>query len=52
MAHVMANGGTVTEIEDAGIVASVDRAAALTGFRPVRATVEVEGACASCAADG
>jgi len=44
--------GTVTEMEDAGIVASVDRAAALTGFRPARATVEVEGACASCAADG
>ncbi|MGH7210638.1 MAG: Fur family transcriptional regulator, partial [Acetobacteraceae bacterium] len=44
--------GTVTEMEDAGIAASVDRAAALTGFRPARATVEVEGACASCAADG
>jgi Fur family zinc uptake transcriptional regulator len=42
--------GIVTEIEDQGIAASVARAAAQTGFSPVRATVEVEGTCAACTA--
>jgi len=42
--------GTVAEMEDDGIAASVERAAQSTGFRPARATVEVEGTCAACAA--
>ncbi len=42
--------GAVTEMEDQGIAASVARAAAQSGFRPVRATVEVQGTCAVCAA--
>jgi Fur family transcriptional regulator, zinc uptake regulator len=42
--------GSVTEMEDAGIAEAVERAAARTGFRPARATVEVEGTCAACAA--
>lgn len=40
--------GVVTEVEDAGIAASVDKVAASTGFRPARVTVEVEGTCAAC----
>lgn len=43
------NCGTVTEMDDAGITASVERAAGLNGFRPAHATVEVEGICAACA---
>jgi len=43
--------GTVTEMEDSGIAASVARAAELTGFRPAHATVEVEGVCAACVAE-
>ncbi|MEO9189937.1 MAG: Fur family transcriptional regulator [Acetobacteraceae bacterium] len=43
------NCGIVTEIEDTGIAASVDKVAASTGFRPARVTVEVEGTCAACA---
>jgi Fur family transcriptional regulator, zinc uptake regulator len=42
--------GTVAELEDDGIAAAVAAAAAGTGFRPARATVEVEGLCAACAA--
>ncbi len=44
--------GTVTEMEDAGIAASVERAAGLTGFRPAHAIVEVEGTCAACVTTG
>ncbi len=43
--------GAVTEMEDAGISASVSKAAELSGFRPAHATVEVEGICAACAGD-
>ncbi len=43
--------GTVTEMEDSGIAASVARAAAQSGFRPAHATVEVEGICAACVAE-
>jgi Fur family zinc uptake transcriptional regulator len=42
--------GAVAEMEDAGITASVQRAAELSGFRPAHATVEVEGTCAACVA--
>jgi len=40
--------GSVAEMEDAGITASVERAAESSGFRPAHATVEVEGTCAAC----
>lgn len=40
--------GTVAEMEDAEIAASVRHAAARTGFVPAHATVEVEGTCANC----
>ncbi len=43
--------GTVTEMEDSGIAASVARAAEQSGFRPAHATVEVEGVCAACVAN-
>ncbi len=43
--------GGVTEMEDAGIAASLARAAEQTGFRPAHATVEVEGVCAACVAE-
>ena len=42
--------GSATEMEDSGIAEAVERAAARTRFRPARATVEVEGTCAACAA--
>jgi Fur family zinc uptake transcriptional regulator len=42
--------GAVAEMEDSGIADAVERAAERTGFRPARATVEVEGTCAACAA--
>jgi Fur family zinc uptake transcriptional regulator len=42
--------GTVTEMEDAEISASLVRAAGRTGFRPAHAMVEVEGTCAACVA--
>ena len=42
--------GTVAEMEDAGIVKAVSRAAGQTGFRPLHATVEVEGMCGTCVA--
>jgi Fur family transcriptional regulator, zinc uptake regulator len=44
--------GSVVELEDAGIADAVGRAAERTGFRPARATVEVEGTCAACAGGG
>ncbi len=40
--------GTVAEIEDAGIAASVGDAAARARFVPAHATVEVEGTCVNC----
>lgn len=42
--------GTVAELEDPSIAEAIDRAAGATGFRPDRATIEVEGSCAACAA--
>ena len=42
--------GTVAELEDHSIAEAIDRAAEATGFRPDRATIEVEGSCAACAA--
>jgi Fur family zinc uptake transcriptional regulator len=44
--------GSVAEMEDFGISGAVENAAERTGFRPLRATVEVEGTCAACAAMG
>ncbi len=44
--------GSVAEMEDTGIAGAVESAAERTGFRPARATVEVEGTCAGCAATG
>ncbi len=43
--------GAVAEMEDAGIAAAVACAAKTTGFRPVHATVEVEGTCSRCCAE-
>jgi Fur family zinc uptake transcriptional regulator len=40
--------GGVTELEEPSISRAVDAAAARSGFRPTRATVEVEGTCARC----
>ena len=42
--------GAVAELEDPSIAEAIGRAADATGFRPDRATIEVEGACAACAA--
>jgi len=42
--------GTVTELEEFSITRAVEAAASRTGFRVARATVEVEGTCARCAA--
>ncbi len=39
----------VTELDDHDVLHSIEKAAARSGFRPVRATVEVEGICAACA---
>lgn len=44
--------GTVAELEDSSIAEAINRAAGQTGFRPDRATIEVEGSCAACAAAG
>jgi Fur family zinc uptake transcriptional regulator len=44
--------GEVSELEDAGIAEAMARAAARSGFRPARATVEIEGLCAACAGGG
>ena len=42
--------GTVTELEEFSITRAVEAAATRTGFQVARATVEVEGTCARCAA--
>jgi Fur family transcriptional regulator, zinc uptake regulator len=39
------------EMGDSRIRVAIDQAAAVRGFRPAAATVEVEGLCADCAAD-
>lgn len=44
------NCGTVAEIEDAGISAALQKAAAKLGFQPGGSIVEVKGLCATCAA--
>ena len=44
--------GMVAELEDPSIAEAIKRAAGETGFRPDRATIEVEGSCAACAAAG
>lgn len=41
--------GKVAETEDDGIAAAIARAADGAGFRPSRATVEIEGICRACA---
>lgn len=41
---------SATELEDAGIVASLDAAARALGFAPQAQTLEVHGLCAKCAA--
>ncbi|NOG69399.1 Fur family transcriptional regulator [Roseicella sp. DB1501] len=43
--------GATAEISDAGVALALARAARQAGFAPRRATVEVEGLCARCAAD-
>ena len=42
--------GTVAELEDPSIAEAISHAAGRTGFRPVHATIEVEGLCGACAA--
>ncbi len=42
--------GRTSEIADHGVAHALEKAAARLGFRPARATVEVEGLCAVCAA--
>jgi len=44
--------GATTEISDPAIALALRRAAERSGFAPARATVEVEGRCAACAAQG
>lgn len=39
----------VTELDDHAVAHAIARAAGAAGFRPARATVEVEGTCARCA---
>lgn len=41
--------GAVAELEDAPIAEAISVAAGRSGFRPDRATIEVEGVCAACA---
>jgi Fur family zinc uptake transcriptional regulator len=48
---ICASCGAVTELEEPSITRAVDAAAARAGFRPARATVEVEGTCARCATE-
>jgi len=43
--------GTVMEIEDHGISAALANAAAVQGFQPVQAIVELDGICAACSKD-
>lgn len=42
--------GEVTELEEPQVSRALDAAASRAGFRPTRATVEIEGTCARCAA--
>lgn len=42
--------GATAEISDPGVALALARAARAAGFEPARATVEVEGTCARCAA--
>ena len=42
--------GQATEIEDEAVASAIAQAAASCGFQPLRATVEVDGVCAACAA--
>jgi Fur family zinc uptake transcriptional regulator len=42
--------GSVTELEEFSITRAVEAAASRSGFHVTRATVEVEGTCARCAA--
>lgn len=44
--------GDTREVADAAVDRAIAAAAAREGFRPARATVEVEGTCARCAAGG
>lgn len=44
--------GTVTELEDDGIGAALERVAGRHGFQVRRRTIELEGLCAACAAPG
>ncbi len=39
---------SVTELEDHLVLHAVEKAAARVGFKPTRATIEVEGVCATC----
>ncbi len=40
--------GTVAELEDHSIEEAISRAAGRSGFKPTRATIEVEGVCQAC----
>ncbi|WP_376100402.1 Fur family transcriptional regulator [Roseomonas sp. CCTCC AB2023176] len=42
--------GRTTELSDSSVARAVAEAARAAGFRPARATVEVEGTCSACAA--
>jgi Fur family zinc uptake transcriptional regulator len=42
--------GVVTELEEPQVSRALEAAASRAGFRPTRATVEIEGTCARCAA--
>lgn len=42
--------GSVTELEEPAITHALEEAARRAGFRPARATVEIEGTCRSCQA--
>lgn len=44
--------GDVTELENAGIVQSLDHAAAASGFEPSQDVVEMKGHCAQCTGAG
>jgi Fur family zinc uptake transcriptional regulator len=47
---ICASCGTVTELEEPRIARALEAAASRAGFRPSRATVEIEGTCAHCLA--
>jgi len=46
---VCRNCHAVTELDDHNVAHAIAKAAAAAGFKPARATVEVEGLCARCA---